>query len=270
MAVKIAAWNVREGLAQPNEMPEAVEHIKQLDADVVVLSDAFSLRNTLHGSQTETLHEATGELINEGYSFRAIEYKDTEPFRHDRHLAVLSRLQARSSAIRLATRNTLELKVKDPASHEEIHVIGAHFDDRCESTREQHVRALIEHLEGAGDFVALAGDLNAMHASDKRARFVRSRPVRLIAQHLSSDYRRGGADRLIGMAQGDSLDLLKQHGLEDADWRHKPTWSAGLPLLQWQLDRIMLSDRLKLERFERAEPTQVSDHRAITATVFAA
>jgi len=41
MALEIAAWNAQESLAEPATMPAAIEHIKQLDADVVILSDAY-------------------------------------------------------------------------------------------------------------------------------------------------------------------------------------------------------------------------------------
>jgi len=49
-------------------MPTAVAHIKQFDADVVILIDAYSLDNDLHASNAESLHQAHLHLATLGYA----------------------------------------------------------------------------------------------------------------------------------------------------------------------------------------------------------
>jgi hypothetical protein len=59
---------------------------------VIVLPDAYSLQNDLHDSHEEHLYAAQEALNAAGYHWFEAEYNDAEPWHHDWHIVMLSRL----------------------------------------------------------------------------------------------------------------------------------------------------------------------------------
>lgn len=259
MTLEIAAWNIKEGLAQAHEAPEIIERIMRMGAEIVVLSDAFSLENDLHGSSAEVLSSSVDALAAEGYTYHGAEYADG--WHHDRNIVVLSRLALSSVyPVFLYPRNTLQLTLHDQESELDWNITAAHFHDRGELLREITADHYIRNLDLSRPTV-LAGDLNTMDPSSVTARVLRS-PLTQMAAKMLRGRQRYNAERFIDMAKGDSYGLLELF-LQDADPSHQPTFPARQPVAQ--LDHIMVSDLIEVENYSVGVRSRASDHLPVCA-----
>jgi endonuclease/exonuclease/phosphatase family metal-dependent hydrolase len=271
MAFKVMAWNLREGLAAPDRSPVLVEAIKQHDADVAVLSDAYWLENPGHGTipevAAETAQQAQIAFEQAGYDSLAVEYNDGHPWQ-SRMILMLSRLAVSDvSWVKLSHRSGTQATILDPETNQEVYVVGAHFDDRDDQLRLKQADAAIDHLIRFADGKprALIGDLNSLHPGEWTSRLVGNRLARTAARHLLLDEkRRYDAARLSGMATSKVLERLEEYGLRDADRLRRPTFPSRQPL--FQLDHCLVSD-IFVPHFEVAAHNPASDHRAIIATL---
>ena len=265
MSVKVAAWNVQEGLAEAERMPRIVKQVEQFDADVIVLSDAYSLDNELHGSQPDVLREAETGFSRQGYWWYGTEYCDSDPWHHDRNLVVLNRLPlVAGSFVRLATRNAVELKVQDPCTDKTLHIVGAHFDDRSEAVRLRQAAAFLKHVDVEQPTV-LAGDLNSVHALDLWPRMLGSNIMRFATNYAPAARARSIGKRLVEMSSGGSLAMLATGGFRDADPLHRPSFPAKRSFLQ--LDHILLSEAAIAYHTRLVGQPDASDHRSVISTV---
>ncbi len=253
MFTSVAAWNAKESLALPQHSSQAIEFMKQLNADFVVLSDAYSLDNHLHGATPQALREAYSAFTLEGYSCTETEYEDEEKWRHDRNIILLSRVAIRHAAgtARLDTRSAV------CAFTEGISFVGAHFDDRSEQARVRQAEAFV-----ATGAEMLIGDLNSIHRRSRSAKMLGNIAARKAARLVPQQRARSLATRMTETATGKALRVLQEAGYRDADQpAYRPTFPAKRPRLQ--LDHAMVSQNVNVASFEVLNPGEVSDHCAI-------
>lgn len=273
MNVNILAWNVADGLTDPNRTKQIQETLLAKEPDIAILSEARKEDYTVP-------REIINDFQHEGYEIFDTLYNDQDE-RRDRHgLVVVARpeLVDVGDAPTLAGRSALLLALDGGTQF-----MGAHFVDRTvidsgkRSVGGEHQRVAQAQvaLKLLGERAIIAGDLNAMHGSDKIAR--RLRVARGITKLLpsmepgltlqDSKLRRIGSQsqRLADMARGDTLAILERAGFQDANSNHAPT--MGKNGIHVQLDYILVRG------VEIVRPTEVhpgnglSDHNMITATV---
>lgn len=274
----VAGWNVRDGLSEQAAMPLVVERIVALEADIVVLPEAYSeAARTGDAQKAETLHQAATALGGEGYTMHRVLYADADG-RKDRHgFALLTRLtEAKNpvSVFTLENRKVLGQTFGDLA----LTVVGVHLDDRSEATRLVQASDLLQQLDPA-QYNIILGDFNGMHRADPRARALRAaRPLALAlpsvdpgetAPYLPKLHRAGSlASRLTDMANGSLMDQFAQSGYEDVSRDYQPTKGPV------QLDHIVSNLRalhpadqwLRIVQVHETTKAE-SDHRPISATV---
>jgi endonuclease/exonuclease/phosphatase family metal-dependent hydrolase len=274
MAITVAAWNLKEGLALPGQAPSLIEGIKCLDADVVALSDAYWLDNPLHGADADIFQESLSQLKSEGYSAQAVEYGNYEMWPR-RYMLALGRLSTQTvGQIGLGTRNALDIRVGRAGSSAEMRIISPHLDDRQENNRNSQAQALISQLS-PGEANVVIGDFNSLYRGDLWPTIVRhtigkiidhERPVTVTEYIDQGKLARANslARRLAEIADGgNALEVFARVGLSDADPMHRPSFPARLPLLH--LDRCFLSSEVRLDEFSVMPFMRGSDHRAIKA-----
>ncbi len=242
MSLKIASWNVARKLSDPKRHQKIQAGLEVLDADVVVLSEAF---------------DKTGRPVNlkfareSGYHMAVTEYGDADEHPSQKQwLCLLSRKAIGSSVIRLASRNALRATVTADESGRKVEVIGSHFDDRSERLRRAMGRSLLEQID-LSEPTIVAGDLNTMPGDRFNARLLGSGPARLAARMAPHPRIKSLGGRLNEMASGETLELLTTAGLADADPRHRSTMTVG-GLAVAQLDHILYTpDSLSVDAFTR-------------------
>jgi endonuclease/exonuclease/phosphatase family metal-dependent hydrolase len=262
-----------------------LQGIKQLDADVLVLPDAFA------GEVASGVDEALRGL---GYRWHDVLYGDKgrnwtlSHTGRESGMRVLSRLEIVGvEEVRwgMSRRRMITIVVRDPVSGDLLRVVGIHLDDRTEEHRESQMSDMIEYLEHSGRLPTLAmGDFNAVHGGDLRARLLGSRLVRWVARHIPShitpppgdfaDDVRGFALRGTDMMSGRALQLLEeQTSLRDLDSKHRATATLKLHGLMWlpswrimQLDHMYASPEISADKIQIAKDGG-SDHRAIFTTI---
>ncbi len=268
----VTTWNMQEKLGWEDQRPGIFEELRRAAAEtvgVIVLCDAFREIDTRTGRATpigESLASVYEFAVREGFETYWTLYEDAVPTPRypelKQNLAVLSRMPVLASEpLRLATRNALYLTVKHEG--EAVHATAAHFDSRSPFTRMEHTQAYLPYREQASsDAVLLAGDLNAPHRCDWRARALRTWPAqRLLHSRFVPYY----GPRLASQVRDPILEVLEQEGrLQDADPRHTPTMygPGGLPYIQ--LDHILHGPALRTVSFT-AGRRGPSDHRWIQA-----
>lgn len=280
MSVEVAAWNLREGLADADRAQRLAEAICGLDKDVVVLSDAYWLGNPLHDARSEAAQTALERFRTAGYEIAEAEYGDHRLW-PGHYMTVLSRLAInRVSTVRLGVRNAVDLKLKDPDTNVDLRIVGAHFSDYSEQRRLVQVEDLLS-LVDLEEPTVLAGDLNAMPGNSRRAKLLRSKLLRAAAPWVPGRPPRAEdeplfeslktAVRLTDMASGTTLEELDRAGLHDTgsndtSSRHRSTMPSWLPFLQ--LDHILASSHLEPSGFRVHNtfslPRQLSDHRPVS------
>lgn len=265
--MRLAAWNVARGLsnteqeASPRRTQQIIDGIEQLDADVVILSEAYNQR----GIEPDAAQHLTQTL---GYRALATPYEDSiahqnEPSDFEQHLMILTRQDGALQPVRLGGRNALAHQVMVDASP--VTILGSHFEDRQETLRLGMAEAVVDMIDDGATPVVLAGDLNAMHRQDWRAHVLRHSLTRLAAQHAPHPRIRSLGTRLTEMADGTTIDTLLAAGLEDSDYHRTATMKLGGAALV-QLDHIMTSRGIHSHNFQ-VDNLRGSDHRAISADI---
>jgi len=276
MAITFASWNVEGRLSGYQKQgrgtaSQIVEGIAALDADIVVLPEAF----------LEKPAEGVDKRLRElGYTIHDIAYGDKdrdwsrEFMGKMNYLRVLSRL-AISQVEEVAwadTRRLLSFHVTDPETGEEVLVLPTHLDDRSEKQRMDQAEDAATYIEKAGMPTVMLGDFNAMWKKG-RGRFFGSQIMRLIARLVPHERIRNKAVQFTDMATGATLRRLADVGLRDADATRQPTvtpkmraalFMPSVPL--GQVDHILVSNELEAADYW-VSPDMGSDHRAVTATV---
>lgn len=289
MNIKVASWNVEGRLTGYKKTGRgSAEHIlqgiKKLDADVLVLPDAF----------LEDVAPGVDDYLRKlGYVWRDVLYNDEGRNWSYAHLGkvsgmrVLSRLQiVEMEEIRLgmSKRRMIAVVIRHPEGGK-LRVVGVHLDDRTETHRESQIRELTEYLERVDPLSTIvAGDFNAVHSGDLRAKLLGSGFVRWIARRIPSrltpppgdfaDDIHGFAMRGTDMMSGRALKLLEQKtSLRDLDPRHQATATIKLRSLTWlpsirvmQLDHVFASPEIKVGSI-KIWPDGGSDHRAISGRI---
>lgn len=276
MAIKIASWNVEGRLSGYEKSGRGsaehiLEGIEALDADIVILPEAFL---------EEPAKGVNDRLTKMGYQFYDMAYGDSdrdwsqEFMGKMNYLRVLSRL-AISQLEEVAwagRRHLLSFRVVDPETGVEILVLPTHLDDRSEGQRLDQVDDAAVYVEKAGMPTVMSGDFNAMWRR-KRARLFGSRAVRFIASHIPHERIRNKAIQFTDMATGMTLRRLADVGLRDTDARLQPTVTPKMRAASFmpsvplgQIDHILISKELEATAFKVCRDMG-SDHRAITATV---
>ncbi len=267
MSVKIASWNIARGLSDPERLASITAGLQEMDADVVILSESMDKEGRL----------ADPDFAKKlGYAAITTEYEDVEPHPSEQQfLTVLYRqspgVDIDTVRLGLGTRRALGVLVR----HEGTAMLGiaSHFDDRSEDKRIAMVNALVEGIgkdERDWEYVFVAGDLNAMHPQDWRAKILGNRTAQIIARHIPESIKKLArfkslATRLTEMAKGTTMRLFSDLGFVDADPRRQATMLlAGKPAVQ--LDHILHTPDLDAKRF-KAHTFAGSDHRAISVTL---
>lgn len=264
MAIKIGAWNLREGLALPEHSSHLVEAILQRDNDVMILSDAYWLGNPLHDAQAEVAEDALDVLRLEGYQAVRTDYEDDLPW-PERYMVALLRVAVSDlETVRLGGRNALGMQIVEPHSDISLNLLGAHFDDRNETNRMMQAYDASEYLQAAGS-AAIIGDLNALHGPDGRSKFLGSHFVGSAVACLPHERAKNIGKRVHEMALDSSFDILRLRGFRDVDPLHRPTFPSRAPLLH--LDRCFVSDQAIGRDFAVAPHNSHSDHRAIEVVI---
>ncbi|HUD10226.1 MAG TPA: endonuclease/exonuclease/phosphatase family protein [Candidatus Saccharimonadales bacterium] len=280
MSIKVAAWNLKNGLGDETRSGQIVEEIKKLDADIVVLPEA-SQEEDLQDVVDELRQEFTennGYVVDDGYMVGAALYEDKDR-RLDRHgMIVLNRLFIGSCVVEesLGDRNGMYVETSDPDTSTPFtfHAFGVHFDDRSEASRLQQAQAtdfFLRRFDGTPRIIA--GDFNSMPRQAIRSgvgRVARLLPARYPTTerpHISPIKRGANVLHRFGaMASGGTLQMLEAVGFEDADPDHQPTWPNAHP--RFQLDHIMVSGEAHAFPFQVHDRSDgLSDHRAISATI---
>lgn len=288
MNIQVASWNLEGRLTGYKKSGRgSAEHIlrgiKQLDADILVLPDAF-LENVAPG-----VDEYLRKL---GYVWHDLLYDDQDRNWSYGYLGKVSgmRILSRFEIIEIDEiwwgigPRRMVVVVKLPNGNK-LRVVGVHLDDRAEVHRESQVRELVKYLDRVEALpTVVAGDFNAVHGGDLRAKLLGSKFFRWIAHHIPSrltpppgdfaDDIHGFAMRGTDMMSGRALKLLEQKtNLRDLDPRHKATATIKLRSLAWlpslrvmQLDHLFASSEIKAG-FVRVWQDGGSDHRAVSATI---
>jgi endonuclease/exonuclease/phosphatase family metal-dependent hydrolase len=262
--LKIGAWNLNEGLAQPGRSELLTESVLRQDNDVMVLGDAYWRDNPLHDTSEELVESALERFTENGYANVRTEYDEGHPW-GGRGLMALTRLDVISRSVRLGGRNALELDVFSDGDSS-FRLIGAHFDDASETRRIGQAVDAADYLDGTTGPAALIGDLNALHGADGRSRLLARSTVGSLAERLPSERARGILGRLHEMGWGSTFRILESRGLEDVDPEHRPTFPSFAPL--FHLDRCFVNGAVTVRDFEVASShAGFSDHLPISVSV---
>ena len=276
--VRVAAWNVCGALSGDESTPRAVEEIRSLDADVVVLPEAtHNPRVSERGSERQ--NNALQVLKCEGYTYSisSCRYEDSHEggsHRPDFTLWVLSRLAVQSGVMRAGTRNYLSLDITE-SGKDPLRVDGVHLDDRAEANRLDAVTDLGNQDPGTDSPRVIAGDFNALDKRDARARLYRSKAFKTLANLTPQERIRYAGERLHEMGQGITMELMREFGFADTDPEHRPTALLGRFAILAHLDKILYSpENTRAENFVRhhrscTREQPVSDHCAISAVLHA-
>jgi endonuclease/exonuclease/phosphatase family metal-dependent hydrolase len=286
--IRIAAWNIKDGLSNPDRSPMLVAAIERENPTAVVLSEAYS------SSEPGNIDNAFEDFYKRGYNVFSVdqEIHDTRPDSHGLVLATKKEFTQYGEVISLAGRFALQAAMTDPNSGRTYKVIGHHGNDKNRKLRQADASALRRHLDVDSDGklctpTIYAGDLNtddrvtpmtmALRAAHPFAYLLPSKAPD--PKDLATGIRRIGsvARRSSGMVSGKAMEIVKSYGFVEADGENTPTISEfGVDL---KLDHIMVS-RHFLVALHRVNTRNVaeeaglyspaSDHRAISADMFIA
>ena len=274
--MKVLSWNIEGRLSSFSEGRGSPTHIlseiERHDADVVILPEA---------SEGDEISVDINEAITSlGYATYTAYYQDKGTRQYAAEInptiKILSRLPVSyTSRSRYGDiRNNLIVDVVDLKTQETIRIFGIHLDDRNEKNRIMQMEDIVHEIRTSPYPVVLAGDFNAMHAEDSKAKIVRAvlrpRLTRLAPAMLMMDI----VGRVYEMASGSVLAMLEDKGnVRPADLRFHATATPKLRGQTWlpsvrmiQIDHIYVSADITLNGFEVA-PDGGSDHRAISAII---
>lgn len=277
MKIKLASWNIEGRLRvfTPTRrgMPEQiVREIERLDADVVVLPEAYA------AELPKTPH-IDAQLKRLGYTIIDTPYDDDLPSREDSllknlTLRVLTRMPAIHHVVRFGEGSAARsaLKVTLTQGKDRLTIFAVHLDDRSEALRQSAVQDLLAEVRKTKGPVAIIGDYNAMSGTTRRAKLIHSRLARAVISALPHSFLSYYLKRATEMATGSVLASFQAAGLHDADPHHRPTttpkirgatWLPSIRLLD--LDHLYVSPDVQVSNFRIMPRDGGSDHRAISA-----
>lgn len=265
--IRVMAWNVRDGLAEPNKAEAIAEKIYEVDPDIAILTEGIPEKISI-------IPEAQ-EILEELGAIHVRPYSDPDK-RLDRHsLVAVARAEFGKPII---SRPMHRVAMTFPDANGFV-VAGLHGFDRrngnqdAENARWRQLASLIgsRAMQNVGPAIIL-GDLNAMHARAPQRDVLKT--VGKLARkftpgepgHEQSRLKRGVslAMQLGSMATGDALHMTRREGFIDADLDRQPTMRKG-PIAV-QLDHILV--RQAIVRSFAIHPHEgLSDHDAISAVV---
>jgi endonuclease/exonuclease/phosphatase (EEP) superfamily protein YafD len=287
MSIRIASWNLEQRLSDgmsrgDRGTPEKIlDRIEELDADIVVLPDAF--RN----APAEDVDKRLKEL---GYVWQDVAYNDADRPEQATdnampYMRILSRLAIISSTeLRWADlRTMLAITVQDPETNEEIEIIGTHLNDRKSSFRLQQGKAAAEYVNRNAKKKIMTGDWNETHGSGWRARIFGSKVMQFLARHIPSKHElsdevtyddlRGFTMRSTDMVSGALPIIEEETNLRDLDQKHRATATPKIRGLEWLPSiRLLQLDHMHASSDIDAEPIRIgrdhgSDHRDISTVL---
>lgn len=277
MSIKLACWNIEGRLARYDGghgrgTPELIlEYIRRLDADVLVLPEAYL------NAPAPGVNQA---LTAMGYQWYDTKYNDTL---HDEDVAKwgypFMRVLYRIPVTHIETkrwgdiRNLPLIVTKDPATNRQVHIIATHLDDITEDRRLKQVRDVVDYIKDCKDSVVMVGDFNAMWHEGWR-RSLSTSFARWCIRLVPSKELRDVLTRLSRMAEGKVMQLLKaEGGLMDADPKHRPTTTPKMRGMPWMPSiRLMQIDHVLASKGVDATIPVIgkdggSDHRSLTVIV---
>lgn len=274
--MKIASWNVENRLTARAHSSRGtplhiLEEIKKLDADILVLPEAYSKKPEV----------GVDDYLRElGYVWHDARYDErTRPGEsidtNDLYLRVLSRFPfIETKPLRWNNeRNTVSVTIQDPETKLPIRVIAVHLDDRTEKSRLCQIDEAITYVNSSDLPTVMLGDFNAMHTS-LGAKILSSRIVRVMAAFIPHFQFRIMATRLSEMALGATLLRLENEtSLREVDVKHRPTATPKMHAVEWmpsiclaQIDHIFVTPNIEASNFHISKDGG-SDHRAIFADI---
>jgi endonuclease/exonuclease/phosphatase family metal-dependent hydrolase len=267
--IKIASWNIAK--AFNDKRAATIEKgIDRLDADIIVLSEAFFTDHNTPPGFVEDRVKAMQEMADRlGYDYFSCtpynghDYPDNQPVDYDLYLVALSRFPVAFQVKRLDARDSLFITYRDDQWAQDITIVGTHFDDLSETSRQAMAAAALKLLDLSKPTVIM-GDMNSMHGNTWQALLVESRPGRWALRHMPTDFTKSLGERLYGMAAGTTQKMLSNSGLEDADPKRRSTFIYKFILFA-QLDHILTAN-LNVLSFDN-HWLGGSDHKAISAEI---
>lgn len=263
MQVTVGALNVARGLSDPARREALEEGIEALETDIFFISEAFDYKTY----DPQVPRQVAQRL---GCAALCVAYEDAEEHPStEQYLMTLAGcslpagLDARPKAVRLGTRNAIEMNLRMRDDFSTRKLLFSHFDDRSEEHRKPMAEAAAKY-EPLFNPVALMGDLNATHGDDFFPSLLRSFPVRTLARLAPIKRVQSLGSRLVEMAKGETMQILEKAGFSEVDDLHQPTKSFV------QLDHLLIG---RDERLTYVPDTygvhdiDGTDHRAITATL---
>lgn len=276
MSVKVAAWNVNRSLGNEYE-GHIFSGLEQLNADVVVLSEAFSTDDTTPDDLEDNVLTRVNSFADKmDYDFIGyIPYQESglrspkeSMLGEQTYLMVLGREVIRSTnLLRLYNRNAYELGIVDNQTGINIQGIATHFDDRHEYNRQKMMIDLIPNLDPSPSRPNLIlGDFNAMPGNTREAQLLRTKTARFIADHSFTERMAIITKRSIEMANGSIMRKFSDIGFSDADHFHHSTYKLG-KISFGQLDHILVAKPNIVAGSFEINNFPGSDHKAISAVI---
>lgn len=272
--LSIAAYNACGAFSDENRAFVAAEGMKRGQYGLVIISEAAEYDQK---GDTRIPEEVYSRLKND-YNVHLYDYDDFGDLHaNNRPRNSFMLLSGVDVAIEPPTDPPTEIRryIKTSVIDNEkdnLDVLGVHLCDRSEDNRLRMVEAITAN-SSLNSSTVVAGDFNALHGSDVRARLYRAKTSYYAALATPNQRIRNAGEKLHEMGYGTTMQRLKEAGLEDADPEHHSTMLLGGLAVLGQLDRIMYSRRdvetRDFQRFPlRNEYGQhISDHCLISATV---
>lgn len=274
----VASWNAHNAFGDealnPTKASQALEVLKRLDADVIVVPEL--MLHGVHGNENEVeLLGSLDEVMDAyGYTGAHTHYipHDLADVRDAHYLGMWNRLSdIKPTVVRYGNRFALQT-----ATPQGLSISGVHFDDRYIHERAAAVTSFLQQSPDISHAI-LIGDLNDMSPSDPKAQLVRyigKLSGRIEVKDYYNSQKR--LQRILGMsarigrgAQGEAIQLLEEGGLHTADPEYATTLQQGP--LKFTVDHILGGDAVHFTDFQvhpRTAPDtseRLSDHYPISA-----
>jgi len=262
--LEVAAWNVLDKINDPNIYKNALGQ----ETDIAVFPEAYA--------EGDKLEQATIDYLRQDGRYELFEHPNgDDDGRKDRHVLLVAakpELIASADSVLLASRYAIGLTLTDGTRF-----LGVHLDDRSEARRQEQAT---EALKWLGSTAILAGDFNAMHDGfkartiRKAGRLVESQEaippdVKIEQNDLRSRIaaKKGRfvslGQRTVAMASGETMKLLAEADLHDADPTHASTMRKGP--FSAQLDHILYRGNIRRTQTTRVGQRDPSDHNRVHA-----
>ncbi len=282
MSINFASWNVESRLSADNfdrrgSPTKIVDEIEALDADVVVLIEAFDglvgVSPAIESRLTDLGYE---HIVDTPYDDRGGPERPY-PAAGEPNSRILSKLAIQESQIIRPgdLRNMRRFVVTDPASGELVTMYAVHFDDRSPALRLAQFSELPAILKEHPGHTLVAGDFNTSTG-------VRAIPRLFNTPIVKATFSRWpGVMGYVGrnasqMVSGEELHVFEDlTGLTNADesgeltttpkLKSMPFWIPAIPMLD--IDHMYYSPDVILTDFKVMKRDGGPDHRSISATL---